>query len=296
MNCLLAMRPFRHVPLPLLLCLVLTAPAFAQTCPAERRVRFDPVTWTKQLRAAKTTQTVQSLLKAAGLEPIDEFCSEPHDPAPGPWFSAVNAFLAPIDPEGRPVRAVNVLGGLCGQAPDDSNPASPEFQRGAVYVAIKKGEWCRIDAPFLNAQGSGYGPTLCVPAVFGFESLVSADRKALWVSEQQEWCGGAGSARGASRWVGYYEVRGWKLHPLWRLQTYEGLYNSATGASSETTRLVQLTGDWPRVLQVRTTTSCSQLDEDRVLAGTRVEDCMPSQSRSVWRYREGTYQEEKLKP
>ncbi len=288
------MRPLRHTPLALLLCLVLAAPALAQTCPTDKRVRFDPAAWTKKLRAATQTQKVQSLLKAAGLEPFDEHCVDRDNLEPGPWFSAVNAFVAPIDSEGRQVRVVNVLGGLCAEKPKDMATAEPEFQRGAVYVTIRKGEWCRLDAPFLNVQGSAYGPTLCVPAVFGFEPLLAADRQALWVSERQEWCGGSGSVRGDAQWLGYHEVRGWSLHPLLRLQTYDGRYNSATGATSETTRTVQLKGDWPKVFEVQTKTSCIHLDEDRVAAGAEIEDCTPGSARGVWRYRDGRYHEERL--
>ena len=36
------------------------------------------------------------------------------------------------------------------------------------------------------------------------------------------------------------------------------------------------------------------LDEDRVAAGAEIEDCTPGSERSVWRYRDGRYQEEKL--
>ncbi len=297
------MRSPSHA-LPALLCLLLAPLAHAQApsegaaqtaagCPAERRVRFDPATWVKQLRAAHDVEGLQSQLTRVGLEPIDATC--PEGAGERPWFSAVNAFDARIDPQARAVRVVNVLGGLCAEKPASISEAAPEFQRGAVFVAIGKGEWCRLDAPFLNAQGSAWGPSLCVPTVFGFESLVSPDHKALAVTEKQEWCGGSGSSRGDSEWRGYYEVRGFALHELLRLQLREGRYHTGAGVGLETVRRVTMKGEPPKLIDVQMKRTCLTDDAEKGEQAHPLAEsyaCTPAQARSVFRYHDGRYQEE----
>lgn len=282
-----------------ILLLTLVVPNLARaepsTCPVSNRIRFNPDAWVKKLRATSDPQQLQNLLTAAGLDPISLECDREDR---RPWFTAVSAFRAPIDTEGREVRAVNVLGALCEDKPDDMTHAAPEFQRGAIYVATGEGEWCKLDAPFLNAQGSAYGPQLCSPTVFGVDTLVSEDRKTLRVVEKQEWCGGAGSARGDKESLAYYEVRGWTLHPLVRLQIFDGAYHSAAGVGWSTQSRVRITGKPPKTIEVSTEKSCLPAADGLPADPSILEAyaCTPSKSRSIWRHRGDRYQEERVAP
>lgn len=273
-----------------LLCvLALTAPAVvhAETCPERAIVKLDPVSWAKRVRTAESVGALNPVLIAAHLAPVAD---EPDGRRVS--VSAANAFKARLDVAGREVRVLNVLATVLDESMGEDGVAA-DIQRGAVLVAIEPGTWCLIETPFLEADGSAYGSRLCDPTVFGFEPLIAKKRDALRVVESHPWCGTAGNDRGGSSSESWWEVRGFALVGLLRIES-ESAYHSASAIGNGTSRSVTWSGGYPRVATVVVAESCmGQRGEDDLDDWTREiaarNPCRDAHTVETWKYREGGY-------
>ena len=221
-----------------------------EACPKAQRLSIDLDAWVAAARRLKTPAEFDKALATLGLKPAAEdengFPCEPRELRK----LRVDLF-SPTLRDGESGRVVQVLAALC---PDSSE--AWQVQRGAAFLPIGKDTWCRVDMPFLDQSGSGWGPQLCNPTVFAFQNLTSAQHVAVKVTDTEEWCGTSGSDRGSKTELSWWEMQGWKFVPLLSITTNQAYYHSPTPPIETLTTKVRLTGVYPKVVELDEKVTC----------------------------------------
>jgi hypothetical protein len=257
-----------------------------EACPPVQRVSVDLHAWAKALRRARTPAALDQGLAAIGLptsragDGAEVFSCEKKQ-----LFKLhVDLFAAKLRDDGE-AQVVQVLAALC---PEEAG--SWQLQRGAAFVPAGKDTWCRVETPFLNRSGSDWGPQLCNPARFAFERLTSDKHVVLKLTDEQEWCGGAGVDRGGQTQVGWWELQGLRFAPLLSVTTDRAYYHSPTPPVESLTTKVKLTGaGFPRVIKLVEQVTCDDPDDENELAQEEFKRCKARKTRKTCVYRDGSY-------
>lgn len=274
-----ACRLLRRAPL---LVAVLTAAGLAgegradePACPPDHLVRLDVAAWVRGVRAARTVRELDAALARVGLDGVNasELCE---GTAQRPPSVHVDDFRPRLADGGAAAHLVQVLASVC-----ETNAGGWQVQRAAVLLPRADGALCRIDVPILDRSGSGFGPALCDPAVFAFSHLTSAEHVAVEVTETDDWCGTAGTARGIERTVSFWELRGAALSELLRVTTESTHYNSPTPPIKSFNAEIELSaGAYPRTVKLTEVTECEDQGDDP-LAREEFEQCRPGTVRKT---------------
>lgn len=261
-----------------------------EVCRPEGRISVDLDAWAQALRRVKTPAALDQALAKIGLPTSS-------DGEDASVFSCegrallrlhVDVFKAKLREDGE-TRVVQVLAALCPEA-----ESSWQLQRGAVFVAGGKDTWCRVETPFLNRSGSGWGPQLCNPARFGFEKLTSDTHVVLKLTDEQEWCGSAGIARGGETKVTWWELQGLGLVPLLTVTADRAYYRSPTPPIESLSTKIKVTGvGYPKRVELVEKTTCDDPGEDvrkeDDIANEQLAQCKARTVRKSCVYRDGSY-------
>jgi hypothetical protein len=129
---------------------------------------------------------------------------------------------------------------------------SPDVVRGVVLRPLGPGRWCRIEAPFLNADtNTEYGPSpyLCEPPEFSFVHLTSERHRVFRLVQANAVCVGTAAGHVITRWLSFWELRGTGMQRLFKTEIFQSPLPYSSNKVLEAR--VRIVGDsFPRQLVV----------------------------------------------
>ncbi len=231
------------------------APAWAQECPEAQQLTVDLASWMKQVRSQPPPARMKRLLATLGLPPLptvealgEESCREEL-----PRLLSLERFQVRLSDAPEEERVLWLRFASCGDEGVDD--PSPDVVRGVVLRPLGPGRWCRIEAPFLNADThTEYGPSpyLCEPPEFSFVHLTSERHRVFRLVQAHAACVGTAAGHVITRWLSFWELRGTQMRRLFKTEIFQSpLSFSEPYPSKVLEARVRIVGDsFPRQLVV----------------------------------------------
>jgi hypothetical protein len=273
----------------LLLSLSLAANA-PTACPPAQVLKLDVDAWVKRAKAAKSIADLQAALGQAGLTEFNKDANGEFAAATKVERILVDAFSTALTDKGGPARVLQVLAVVTHEVTGKSNEVEWELQRGAVLLPLSKDSYCKVDSTFLDLQGSGWGPALCMPSIFGFEKLTSNTHSVIRLNKVDSWCGTAGSDRGEDHRSDWFEVQNFQLVNILGGETLSSHYRSPTPPIAERVTTYEMLGKgFPKHVQRTQTATCQDPQSDDADVKEEFTRCKASVGREQCDYQGGKY-------
>ncbi|HEX8819310.1 MAG TPA: hypothetical protein VF794_05255 [Archangium sp.] len=231
-------------------------PAWAEECPEAQQVTVDLASWMKQVRAQPPPARMKRLLATLGLPPLptvealgeEESCQEEL-----PRLLSLERFQVRLSDAPEEERVLWLSFASCGD--EGGGGPSPDVVRGVVLRPLGPGRWCRIEAPFLNADTrSPYSqsPYLCEPPEFSFVHLTSERHRVFRLVETETPCMGSAARHVITRRLSFWELRGTRMRRLFETTLLQSpLSSPGPGSSKVLEARVRIVGEsFPRQLAV----------------------------------------------
>ncbi len=100
----------------------------------------------------------------------------------------------------------------------------PDVVRGVVLRPLGPGRWCRVDAPFLNADTvSPYTtePWLCEPPVFSFVNLTSGQHRVFRLVQTEHPCMGSAAGHLLTQRLSFWELQGARMQQIFEKTLFQ---------------------------------------------------------------------------